>query len=103
MANSPGKMQVIAERVLNARSRTSDTQLVFKAVIGAPYWTTEGVEAACPIALEGLHGRLADICGIDPMDALRNALGVLEKSLTGALEDYELYWPDGEAFEPASQ
>ncbi len=99
MAVPPSDMNIIAERVLSARSRASGAEVSVKAAIGAPYWVDVGIEAACPVSIEGLQGRINDIRGIDPLDALRNAVGVLEKLLAGALEDYELYWPDGEPFE----
>ena len=98
--DSSSEMQAIAERVLNARSRASGVEVEFKAVIGAPYWVDKGIEAVCPLALEGLQGRLADIRGIDPIDALHNAINVLDQLLAGALDNYELHWPDGEPFEP---
>jgi len=97
---SPSEIQAIAERVLNARSKASGAEVEIKAVIGTPYWVDKGIEAACPLALNGLQGRLTDVRGIDPIDALHNAIGVLDQLLAGALDNYELYWPDGEVFEP---
>jgi len=89
----------IAERALKARSRLSGEEVIFVAKIGLPYWAEEGVAAACPVSIEGLHGRINDIHGIDHLDALRNALNIIDKLLLGSLEKYELFWPDGEPFE----
>jgi len=100
MKNNEIDMKVIAERHLHARLRATGTEVAIRAVVGTPYWVEDGLEAACPVALEGLQGRLADIKGIDPIDALRNAIGIIDKLLIGALEYYDVYWSDGEAFEP---
>ncbi len=89
----------IVERVLHAQSRQSKERITIKIGLGAPYWTEEGIEAACPVTFEGIYGRQPDIRGIDPMDALRNALRLTDKLIEGAREDYELFWPDGETFE----
>lgn len=88
-----------AERMLHAQSRQSKEKITIKVKIGRPYWTEEDIEAACPVTFEGIYGPQPDIRGIDPMDALRNALALADKLLDGAREDYELFWPDGEPFE----
>lgn len=90
---------LIVERTLHARSRESGQQITIKVSIDRPYWTEEGVEAACPVTFEGVYGRQPDIRGIDPLDALRNALALTDKLIDGAQRDYELFWPDGEPFE----
>ena len=84
---------------MHARSRRSGEQITVKISVGQPYWTEEGVEAACPVSFEGLYGKQPDIRGIDPIDALRNALKLVDTLFKGVQEEYELFWPDGELFE----
>jgi hypothetical protein len=67
--------------------------------VGVPYWFEEGVEARCALQAEGIQERALDIRGIDPIDALRNAVGLVDSLLTAAQSDSDLFWPDGEPFE----
>jgi hypothetical protein len=66
--------------------------------IGRPYWTEPGVEAACPVAIYGYFGRLADIRGIDPMSAVTLAIRFVETMLEGLPETQTVYWPSGETY-----
>ena len=99
MTASPSDFQPIAERLLKAHSKSSGEELALKVMVGTPYWAEEGLRAACPVSIEGLHGRIRDISGIDPLDALRNAIKVVDQLIAGVIEDHELFWPDGEPFE----
>jgi hypothetical protein len=94
-----GQVSWIVSRMLIARDRASGEQLNLIIKIGTPYWVNENVEAACPIIIDGLYGRLPDIHGIDPFHALKTAILLVERLLEGALDKYDLYWPDGELFE----
>jgi hypothetical protein len=69
-------------------------------LLGRPQWTIENAEAACPLTIEGLHGELVPIRGIDPLDALRHAVQMVERLLTKARDQYDIYWSDGEEYEP---
>jgi hypothetical protein len=89
-----------AFRVLNAISRRRGQRVSVTVRLGQPYWVTEGEEAACMLSLDGLYGRQPDIHGIDPLDAIRNAVILAENLLKGASDEYELYWPNGEPYEP---
>ena len=94
-------METIVEGVLKARSRSSSGDgIVIRVLLGRPHWTIENAEAACPLAIEGLHGALAPIRGIDPFDALRNAVQMVERLLTKARDQYDIYWLDGDEHEP---
>jgi hypothetical protein len=52
------------------------------------------------LSLDGLYGRQPDIHGIDPLDAIKNAVILAENLLKGASDEYELYWLNGEPYEP---
>ncbi len=88
-----------AERTLIARSKDNATEKTITMKIGVPYWFEQGVEARCPVEIDGPNGQAMDIRGIDPIDALRNTLTLIEKLLDGAQVDNDLFWPDGEPYE----
>ena len=89
---------VIAERSLVC-VEPSGSRTPFIVRIGAPYENPEG-DWACPVSLEGLEPRLADIHGVDSFQALmlarRLALQLLlERAKEGtrfidAEEDYDV-------------
>jgi hypothetical protein len=88
----------IVERVLVLHDRETDKKGEIRLAVGNPYWTDPGVEAACPVAIYGYFGRLADIRGIDPMNALALAIKFLETLLEGLPETQTVYWPSGETY-----
>jgi hypothetical protein len=93
-------METIVERALKARLRSSGKEIAVRVLIGRPYWTIENTEAACPLTIEGLYGDLIPIRGIDPLDALRNAVRMVDDLLGKVRDKYDLYWSDGEEYEP---
>ena len=54
--------------------------------IGKPYRASD-VDWACPVAAEGLYFKLADIHGIDSLQALALAQKLLLQLMAGAIED----------------
>lgn len=92
-------METIVERVLKARLRSSGEEIVVRVLIGHPSWTIENVEAACPLTIEGLYGDLVPIRGIDTLDALRNAIRMVDTLLTKVRDQYDIYWSDGDEYE----
>lgn len=94
-------MEIIVERALKARVRSSGEEIAVRVVIGRPHWTIENTEAACPLTIAGLYGDLVPIRGIDPLDALRNAIRMVESLLSKVGDKYDLYWSDGEEYEPS--
>ena len=67
--------------------------------IGQPYRVNH-VSWACPVALDGVDQRLADMHGIDSWQALLLAITLVRSRLVHFLEiGGKLYWPD----EPAVQ
>jgi hypothetical protein len=79
--------------------RTPGEALVDVVVeIGQPYWAEQDVEAACPVAIRGTIGRVIDIRGIDPMDAIKQAIGFADVYLDRPTGDERFFWPNGDEF-----
>lgn len=88
----------IVERTLVLHDSETGQKGEIRLAIGQPYWTEPGMEAACPVAIYGYFGRLADIRGIDPMSALALAIKFLESMLEGLPKTRKVYWPSGETY-----
>jgi hypothetical protein len=87
--------RTLVQRQLRVRSPNGDErEIVIR--IGEPRITEAGGDAACPVEITGLFERLADIHGIDEMDAVRLAIEFVERSLRGSSE--QILWPDGEPY-----
>ena len=54
--------------------------------LGHPYPTSEG-DWACPVEIDGLHGELADIHGIDALQALCLAIRLVGERLAAFVAD----------------
>jgi len=89
---------VLLQRRLKARSSSSGEEREIVIEVGQPYRVRNDGDAACPVAIRGLFGRLADIHGVDTMDALRLAIDFVEKVLRGKTGEFEFLWPDGESY-----
>lgn len=87
-------------RTLHVRSRANDDAFYVNVKISQPRWVEEGVEANCEVTIDPLYGRQPLISGIDPFDALKNAMLLIEQLLIGASEGYEMFWPNAEPYEP---
>jgi hypothetical protein len=91
--------EVYAERILILNDAVLAQKREIKIQIGKPYWTEPDVEAACPVAIRGLIGRVNDIRGIDFVDAMKQTIGFIETYLQGVdVTGKTLYWPDGERY-----
>lgn len=88
----------LVERELLLQDENSGKSTQIVVAIGTPYWTELNFEAACPVALHGYHGRLADIRGIDPLSALSLAIQFQESLLRGLPENLTVFWPSGERY-----
>jgi len=60
--------------------RPDGERIEVTVAIGHPYPTGAG-DWACPVEIDGLHGRLVDICGIDSLQALCLAIRLVEERL----------------------
>jgi hypothetical protein len=62
--------------------------------IGEPYQVND-VSWACPVAVDGVNKRLADMHGIDSWQALLLAISLVRSRLEHFLETGgKLYWPE---------
>lgn len=72
--------------------------------IGKPYWVSENVEAACPVQIEGLYSKLADVHGVDLYQAVQLAMQLAETLLGSAAgKKQRLLWPSGERYDSTSK
>ena len=93
------KIEPIVERTLFLKNTVSGETKKLSIRIGTPYWSIEGEIALCPVKILGLGGRVRDIVGIDPMQALVFALRFVESQLRELPQSMLLLWPSGEKFE----
>ena len=90
------RFPVLVERRLKIRSSDNkERELLVR--IGKPRATEANGDAVCPVAIDGLFGRLPDIRGVDEMDALRLALELVERTLRERTGE-QVLWPDGEPY-----
>ena len=94
---------VLLERRLSMKTHGDASPQEVVIQIGHPYWVEQDVEAACPVAIRGLLGRLADVHGIDQLDAVRLAINLVDSTLRKRASDTEFFWPDGEGYFDDSQ
>jgi len=97
MSEEHDDFQVSLERHLKLQ-RTPDSIVEIVIQIGYPKWTKPHIEACCPVAIRGDVGRVKDIAGIDPIDAMKNALTFVESYLKQKDTQIKVLWPDGEAY-----
>ena len=92
--------EFIAKRDIKAIA-PDGRQFTITAHIGRPYKITDD-EWACPIALDGLYGPLADQHGIDSWQALKLACALATGLLSSFLEkgDKLFLWSDHGALTP---
>ncbi len=98
MAEPDDRFPVLLERRLILKRPQDDGEADLVIEVGHPYWIEPGIEAACPVAVRGLVGRVNDIRGVDLMGAVHEALRLVETLLKDR-KDIQLLWPDGEEFE----
>jgi hypothetical protein len=89
---------ILVERRLKIRVPQSGKEQDLVIRIGKPYRTGNEGDAACPVFVGGLFGRLADVHGVDEMDALRLAIELIENTLRGKRKELRISWPDGEPY-----
>lgn len=91
--------KVLAERNLILQ-QPDGTRKQIVVRISTPYWVTEGQEAACPVEIEGMYGKLADAHGVDLYQALELAMQLVNTLLAATKSKHqELLWPDGQPYE----
>jgi len=84
----------IAKRIIFAIDKDG-REFEIRAALGLPYETESG-DWACPVALEGLHGGLPDMYGVDSWQSLVIAIKTIHTTLSYFVEDGgKLYWDKG--------
>ncbi len=87
--------ETIIERRLECLSPDGNCRMI-QLRIGRPYPDPKG-DWSCPVAVEGWHGELGPIHGIDSWQALLLALRLLEELLSAEVErGAVLHWPPEE-------
>jgi hypothetical protein len=88
--------EFIAERKLVAE-HPQKGHLPMCIRIGKPYPERNGERWACPVFVEGVARRGADIRGVDSLQALTLALHFAKATLQSLVDrGSALYWPDGQ-------
>lgn len=91
--------KVLIERQLILKNQDTRSKSNLSILIGHPRWTKKGKEAVCPVAIEGWLGRVQDISGIDPLNAMEMALFFINCLLKDLPSSKKLTWPNGETYE----
>jgi len=92
-----GFRAIAAREMLGQRNGTEKFSVSVR--IGEPYRVND-VSWACPVAVEGVDEKLADMHGIDSWQALMLAVSLARSRLEDFLEKGgKLYWPDDPALE----
>ena len=72
--NSTNEFVLLAERSLFLVEKETDQRKPITVRLGQPYWTEHGIEAACPVLVEGMLVGRSDIRGADLLDAVELAI-----------------------------
>ena len=89
----------IAERrlfITEKNELNKKSEIIIK--IGAPYWIIDSIEAACPVAIEGLFENIEPIRGVNFIDSMRIAIQFIDDLLRGIWENKNIEWPSGESY-----
>lgn len=92
---------VLIERHLKFQKSQDGDSVDIIVQVGCPHWTEPNVAAACPVSFVGGIGRVQDICGIDPLNAMKNAISFIELylSLSSSDEKGKFFWEGGEEYD----
>lgn len=97
-SNKDDSFPVMITRHLKLQRAPGDELIDLVIEIGQPHWTELNIEAACPVAIRGTVGRVNDICSIDPMSAMKQAIAFVETYLDSPTGGEKYFWPDGESY-----
>lgn len=96
--NSTDDFPVLMERHLKLQSTLGEPMSDVVIQVGYPAWVQHGLEASCPVSIRGVPGRTPNIRGVDPMDAMKNAMIFIETYLTDRQGKAKFFWPNGEEY-----
>ena len=86
------------QRELILKQQQTRSQKTLKVRIGVPRRTGRGREAMCPIVIKGVIGLVADIHGVDSMQAIYHALAFTDSVIKNLAPTGKLSWPNGEPY-----
>lgn len=87
---------VIGERFIICRMKTGEMRIV-RLQIGLPLpLNEEGTSWECEVALAGLYPGMPKVPGVDSMQCLNLAIGLIRQALEKFMENGgQIYWRDG--------
>lgn len=88
----------IAERKLILIDKKTGEKKDVNVRIGQPFWKEIGTYAACPVEIDGVYGRIPDICSDDLLGSLEAAICLVDKMLTDLTDEERLLYPSGEDY-----
>ncbi len=91
-------IEKIAERKLMVLDEVSGQSSEFVVQIGRPYWVEPGIDAVCPVRIEGGLEEEVNIFGVDELSALDLAIGFIKTYLLNLPPTKKVYWSDGEPY-----
>lgn len=89
---------VLMERHLKLRSIPDGMISDIVIQVGYPVWIQPNLEASCAVAIRGVAGRMMDIRGVDPIDAMKNVMLFIESYLEDGQGEVRFFWPNGEKY-----
>lgn len=91
--------EVLVERRILMQEDGADERSEVVLQVGRPYWTFEGEQAACPIALRGAgEDEIEHRYGRDLFEALSNAVRDINERFSRPQCGRFFFWPDGEPY-----
>ncbi len=88
--------KVIAERFIICRMKTGEMRIV-RLQIGLPLPLNEdGTSWECEVALAGLYPGMPKVPGVDSLQCMNLAIGLIRQALEKFMENGgQIYWRDG--------
>lgn len=96
------EFDLILERALISYNDETGEKSSIVIQIGQPYWSIPNLEGSCPLNISGLLDRRSDIKGIDPLNAIENAILFADNFLKNNPKIKKLFWESGEEYEPTT-
>jgi hypothetical protein len=86
--------ETIAHKMILWRKR-GGKEVIIQIIVGKPYRVSDD-EWKCPVQMDSVDGRYADISGCDSLQSICLALALVRTRLSHLLEDGEtLFFPEG--------
>jgi hypothetical protein len=92
------KFDRIVERKLCLADEVAGIETDLCIEIGRPEWKEIGIEAVCPVFINGLMSAPLNIYASDLLNALECALGFVNSELKNLPPTKKVLWPGGETY-----